>query len=82
MEVERGTHIEECPNCGSDRVFHDPEASGDREQWYDFLGCGTRLMCKWKPEGASDADATPDEQVTHDRFSDFEMDIDADEYRP
>jgi len=72
----RHDHIDECTECGSDAVFHDPAASGERRQWYDCLNCGTRLMRKWLPPGHDPVDDDgQQEQTSSDRVSDFEMGI-------
>lgn len=71
---ERGSHIETCPECGSEAVYHDPGASGEVKQWYDCVGCGSRLMQKWKPADLNTVDDDGQQREdNHNRFSDFEM---------
>jgi DNA-directed RNA polymerase subunit RPC12/RpoP len=71
-EVERGTYLDECPRCESRRVYHDRHASDDRDQWYDCLGCGTRLLQRWRSEPDPDLEQ---EESPADRVSTFEMDF-------
>lgn len=73
MERERGTHPDDCANCGSTEVYHDLDASGERRQWYDCLSCGTRLMVKWAPEDSADENGEGGDEWDNNRFSDFDF---------
>ena len=73
---ERGTHIDECSICSSNAVFHDVGASGDVEQWYDCLNCGTRLMLKWKSNEPSLTNLRDEQEVSEKKVSDGDFEWD------